>query len=128
VKVELSLGSIKRLQRIRELKNCSEYDALQYAVSVGWLIAEQRAIQNEKKVSTKLRSEMPSNETTSNLENIQSTLKGAVTTLLVTEHDFSIDDAEESVNESFESKPELWHENAEAKDLANFLASDDGDE
>lgn len=60
-----------------------------------------------------------------NLANIQSRLKGEVTTLLVTHHDFTIDEAEEAVNASFDEREDLWHENAEAKDLAKFLASDD---
>lgn len=60
-----------------------------------------------------------------NLEAIQSKLKGEVTTRLVTHHDFTIDEAEEKVNESFEARPDFWHENADAKDLAKSLADDD---
>lgn len=60
-----------------------------------------------------------------NFDNIQAKLKGEVTTLLVTQHDFTMDEAEEAVNESFADKPDLWNENAEARDLANFLASED---
>jgi hypothetical protein len=55
-------------------------------------------------------------------------LKDAVVKLLVTEHEFLIEDAEEAVAESFSTKPELWNENADAKDLANFLASDGEDD
>jgi hypothetical protein len=67
-------------------------------------------------------------DTQNNLGNIQSVLKGKVTTLLVTEHDFTIDESEELVEESFEEHPEFWTENADAKDLAKSLASDGDDD
>lgn len=55
-------------------------------------------------------------------------LKSAVIELLQKEFDFTVDDAEEAVNDSCDSRPELWHENAEPSDLANFLASDENDD
>ncbi|MFY3742203.1 MAG: hypothetical protein HMLIMOIP_002667 [Candidatus Nitrosomirales archaeon] len=62
------------------------------------------------------------------VQEIQDYLKGRVTTLLVSEHEFLIEDAEEAVKESFASRPELWGENADPNDLAKFLASDENDD
>lgn len=64
----------------------------------------------------------------SNLENIQAKLKGEVTTLLITRHDFTVDEAEDAVTNSFRTNPDGWNENAEAKDLAKDLASGDDDD
>lgn len=55
-------------------------------------------------------------------------LKETVFKILVSEHDMSTEDAEEAVETSLNSRPELWHENTDPKDLANFLASDDDDD
>jgi hypothetical protein len=52
-------------------------------------------------------------------------LRTDVIKLLVAEHDFTFEEAEESVNESVEEKPDFWNENADANDLAKSLASDD---
>lgn len=52
-------------------------------------------------------------------------LKVAVVKLLVTNHDFLMGEAEDAVDESFRLNPELWNDNAEAKDLAEYLASDE---
>jgi hypothetical protein len=51
-----------------------------------------------------------------------------VVKILVAEHEFLLDDAEQAVEESVKAKPDIWNENADAKDLANFLASDGDDE
>lgn len=56
------------------------------------------------------------------------TLKETVIKLLITDHGFTIDEAEESVSESMRLKPELWGENSDPNDLANFLASDENDD
>lgn len=63
-----------------------------------------------------------------NTENIENNLKGNVATLLVTAHDCTIEEAEDLVGKSYASKPEIWSENADPKDLANFLASDGNDD
>lgn len=55
-------------------------------------------------------------------------LKSAVIKLLVLEHDFLQAEAEETVDDSVEVKPDFWNENAIPEDLANLLASDDNDE
>lgn len=55
-------------------------------------------------------------------------LKASVVKILVMENDFTSDEAEEAVNEAAADKPDLWSENADPKDLANFLASDEDDE
>ncbi len=57
-----------------------------------------------------------------------SALKSEVTGLLVSRHDFTMEEAEETVNEDFEKDASTWNENASADDLANYLASDDNDE
>lgn len=54
-------------------------------------------------------------------------LKDSVVKLLVAEYEFTIDDAEEAVETSVEKHEPMWNENAEAKDLAKFLASDESD-
>jgi len=40
---DLSHGSLSRLKRIQELRKCDEIQALEFAISVGWLAAEKRA-------------------------------------------------------------------------------------
>lgn len=57
-----------------------------------------------------------------------SVLKDDVVKILMTRHSFLVDDAEEAVKESFEKNPDMWSENADADQLANYLASDDGDD
>jgi hypothetical protein len=52
-------------------------------------------------------------------------LKDAVTKLLVTEYDFTADEAEESIGQSEDTEESMWNENADAKDLAKYLASDE---
>jgi hypothetical protein len=53
------------------------------------------------------------------------TMKDEVVKLLMADHDMSIEDAEELVEDSVSDSGNLWNENAEARDLANFLASDE---
>lgn len=57
-----------------------------------------------------------------------SELRDSVVKLLVSEHDFLVDDAEEAVQDSVSKNPDFWNENADASDLANSLADDDSDE
>ena len=56
------------------------------------------------------------------------TLKDTTEKLLVSEYDFTIEDAAEAVDESSRTNPGMWHENSEAAELAKLLASDDSDE
>ena len=44
--IDVSKGSRNRLERIMELKDCTESDALDFAISMGWLIAENQAKSN----------------------------------------------------------------------------------
>jgi hypothetical protein len=57
-----------------------------------------------------------------------SKLRDAVLELLMTDHDYLIDDAEEAVNQSVADSPDMWNESAEAKNLANHVASEDADQ
>jgi hypothetical protein len=61
------------------------------------------------------------------MQNVED-LKTDVTKLLVTDHDLTIEEAEEKITESIRTNPDWWNENAYAKNLANSLASDDDDE
>lgn len=56
------------------------------------------------------------------------TLKEEVSKLLILDHDFGIEEAEEAVRDSIADHPNFWSENADPKDLANLLASDDNDD
>lgn len=67
-------------------------------------------------------------DTQDNTENIISNLKGNVATLLVTEHDCTIEEAEDLVGKSYASKPEFWSDKADPKELANLLASDENED
>jgi len=55
-------------------------------------------------------------------------LKDEVTKLLMTKHDFSIEDAETKVQGSLYDSANMWNDNADANQLADFLASDDDDD
>jgi hypothetical protein len=55
-------------------------------------------------------------------------LKSDVVKLLISEHDFLSEEAESAVEESLSQNEDAWNENAEAKDLAKFLASDGDDD
>jgi hypothetical protein len=57
------------------------------------------------------------------------TLKEEVAKLLVTKHDFlDMDEATTAIEESAAKDPDVWHEDADANDLANYLAESDDDE
>jgi len=66
----------------------------------------------------------------SKMENVEElvTLKDEVVKLLMSNHDFSIEEAEEAVKDSTTSHPDMWNENADAGNLADFLASEDNDD
>lgn len=57
-------------------------------------------------------------------------MKDSVEKLLVSDYDFTLEEAEETVNESFaaDTNEVIWHENADPKDLAKYLASDEYDD
>lgn len=55
-------------------------------------------------------------------------LENKVTELLVSNHAFLIEEAETAVAESVSQTPDIWNDNADAKELAIFLASDEVDE
>lgn len=38
----LTEATIKRLERIKELKKCDDITAIQYSITVGWLTAEKQ--------------------------------------------------------------------------------------
>lgn len=54
-------------------------------------------------------------------------LKAAVNKLLLSQHDFEPEDAEEMIEQSAVESPHIWNENAIPEDLANFLASGEAD-
>lgn len=54
-------------------------------------------------------------------------LKAAVNKLLLNQHDFEPDEAEETIEQSVAESPHIWNENAIPEDLANFLASGEDD-
>lgn len=55
-------------------------------------------------------------------------LKTEVAKLLVTNYDFLTEEADSAVEKSVAENTDMWNDNAEASDLANYLASDDDDE
>lgn len=56
-------------------------------------------------------------------------LKDAVVKVLMMDHDFLMEEAEQKVDEhSRSSESEMWNENADASQLAEYLASDESDE
>lgn len=55
-------------------------------------------------------------------------LKEAVVNKLVTEYDYNLEDAEETVDESVSTEPSLWDEKSDPEELAKFLALDDDSE
>lgn len=55
-------------------------------------------------------------------------LKDTVTKILVTRYDFTVDEADDVVNDSVVAKPELWHHNSDPADLAKYLAEDDDED
>lgn len=57
-----------------------------------------------------------------------SDLRVSVINLLVSDHDFLIEEAEAAVENSENSHPEMWNENSDANDLASYLAEESDDE
>jgi hypothetical protein len=57
-----------------------------------------------------------------------SELSESVINLLVSDHDFLIEEAEAAVDKSTDSNPEMWNENSDANDLASYLADEAEDE
>lgn len=55
-------------------------------------------------------------------------LEDAVIKLLVSNHDFDLDEAEEKVETSVVENEDMWNENAVPEDLAKYLASEESDE
>lgn len=55
-------------------------------------------------------------------------LKDAVVKILVAEYEFLLDDAENAVDDSLRDDSQMWTENAEPKDLAKYLATEEDDE
>jgi hypothetical protein len=55
-------------------------------------------------------------------------LKTDVVSLLTTEHEYLLDEAEALVDESVAKSPSIWNDNADPDSLAKFLDSDDDDE
>ncbi len=53
------------------------------------------------------------------------TFKNEIVKILVAEHDFSMDDAEETVEESVIKHADMWHAQMDAKSMAEFLASEE---
>lgn len=52
-------------------------------------------------------------------------LKNAVVKFLMTEHDYQSEEAEQEVDASVLSEPDLWNENSDAAELAKYVASED---
>ncbi|MFY3742202.1 MAG: hypothetical protein HMLIMOIP_002666 [Candidatus Nitrosomirales archaeon] len=44
LQISISEATDRRLKRIQELKKCDEQTAIEYAISVAWLVAENRAM------------------------------------------------------------------------------------
>jgi hypothetical protein len=55
-------------------------------------------------------------------------LKDAVVKALVVGFDLNHEEATEEVNQSFNDKPHLWHENSDAEELAAMLANEGDDD
>jgi hypothetical protein len=55
-------------------------------------------------------------------------LNDAVTTLLITNYDFSSEEADDAVEGSRTDSPSIWNENSDAANLAKLLASDGDDD
>jgi hypothetical protein len=59
-----------------------------------------------------------------NIEDLQE----SVVKVLMSNHDFTVDEAEEAVKDSVSNSRHLWHENSDTEQLATLLASDDDDD
>lgn len=55
-------------------------------------------------------------------------LEEEVTNLLMTKHEYTVEEAEEAIKDSHTADPEMWHDNADSAQLADYLASDDPEE
>ena len=55
-------------------------------------------------------------------------LKDAVVKNLVTTHNFIVEEAETTVEESLTKDAGMWNVNASPEDIAKYLASDENDE
>ncbi len=55
-------------------------------------------------------------------------LRDAVTTELTATYEFTDSEAEETVAKSLITDGEIWHDEADPKDIAKFLASEESDE
>jgi hypothetical protein len=49
----ISVGGIDRLRRIMEIRKCSELDAIEFALVVGWAASEKRAFYLSKREGKK---------------------------------------------------------------------------
>lgn len=63
-----------------------------------------------------------------NTNNYLDELKSSVMKLLVADYDFTVEEAEETIEDSYKKDPEIWNVNAEPGDLAKSLASDDDED
>lgn len=52
-------------------------------------------------------------------------LQSSTINILVSEHDFDVEEAATAVETSVRDNEEMWNENAEPRDLANYLANGD---
>lgn len=43
MQIEIPQGSQNRLKRVMELRKCTEKEAIEYCISVGWFAAENKA-------------------------------------------------------------------------------------
>lgn len=55
-------------------------------------------------------------------------IKSEVIKILISDFDFLGEEANEAVEESVRLQGDKWHENSDPKALAEYLASEDGDE
>ncbi len=47
-----------------------------------------------------------------------------VTKILMRDHSFTPEDAEEAISNAYDDDPEMWNDNANPEDLAKYVASD----
>ena len=88
------------LKRMIWSKEPSDHQAV-----IGWLI------EAERKRSTEMEE-----------------LKESVVKILISKYDFLPEDAASTVDESVRKNSEMWNENADENQLAEFLASDEDDD
>jgi hypothetical protein len=120
---DINLGQLpeayqNKFKRITEVKQYTKLEALQYVISAAWILEIYKAqTGNEVELSTKGCSSMELDK-----------LKSEVLNELISVYDFDFEGSESIINKSVESRSDLWHENAQAKDLAEMLASDEDDD